>query len=101
MQTNNVYYSDRPDNVMVTANGSKAIVDFPINVTEIEMEDGAQYKAEIVYSILTVNTPNLKNRVEADYDAWLEIAMTPEPQKAELSDVIEAVNALTEMIIGE
>lgn len=100
MQTNNVYYSDRPDRVMVTTNGSRAIVEFPINVQEIETEDGTQYLAEKVYSLSTQSTDNLRERVVANYDAWLDIAKTVEPPKASVDDLVEAIDALTDIIIG-
>lgn len=100
MMTRNVYYAERPDRVIVTANGSKAVVELPVDVTEVETEDGVQYLADTVYCISTKNTPNLKERVEANYDAWVEIASVVEPQKATLDDAIEAINTLTDLVIG-
>ena len=100
MQTNGVYYADRPDRVMITTNGSNALVEFPINVQEIETEDGIQYFAEKVYSIKTQATDNLLGRVEANYDAWLDIAKIVEPPQTTVDDLVEAINALTDMVIG-
>lgn len=100
MMTKNVYFAEQPDRVIVTANGAKAVVELPVDVTEVETEDGVQYCANIVYSISTKNTPNLKERVEANYDAWLEVASVVEPQKATLDDAIEAINTLTDLVIG-
>lgn len=100
MMTKNVYFAEQPDRVIVTANGANAVVELPVDVTEVETEDGVQYCADIVYSISTKNTPNLKERVEANYDAWLEVASVVEPQKATLDDAIEAINTLTDLVIG-
>lgn len=100
MQTKNVYYSELPERVIVTDRGGKAIVEFPCDVTEVEKEDKVEYLAETVYYLETISTPNLKGRVEAEYEAWLNAAMKPSPQPANLSDVVEAINALTDIIIG-
>lgn len=100
MQTKNVYYSEQPDRVIVTERGDKAIVEFPCNVTAIENEARTDFLAETVYFLETMPTPNLKNRVEAEYDAWLEAAKTPAPQAVNLTDVVDAINALTEIVLG-
>lgn len=100
MMTKNVYFAEQPDRVIVTANGEKAVVELPVNVAEVETEDGVQYCADTVYSISTKNTPNLRERVEANYAAWLEVARVVEPQKATLDDAIEAINTLTDLVIG-
>ena len=100
MQTRNVYFSEQPNRVIVNAKGSKAIVEIPVNVTEVQTEEGAIWLAEIVYSFETMNTPNLIERVEANYDQWLEIAKKPEAQATNIEDIVEAINALTEIIIG-
>lgn len=100
MMTRNVYYAEQPDRVMVTAHGKTAIVELPVGITEVETEDGVQYRADIVYSISTRNTPGLKQRVEANYNSWLEVASVVEPQKATLDDAIEAINTLTDLVIG-
>lgn len=100
MQTRKVYYAERPDSVIVTAHGSKAVVELPVNISEVETEDGVQYLAEAVYYLATRNTPGLKERVEANYNAWLEVASEIEPEKATLDDAIEAINALTDLVLG-
>lgn len=100
MQTPNVYYSERPERVIVRANGDRAVIELPVNVTEVETEDGTQYLAEKVYSVETRNRDGLAATVEAHYDAWLERAKEVEPQVASLSDVIDALNALTDIILG-
>ena len=100
MQTRNVYYSQQPDRVIVNTRGSKAIVEIPVNVTEVETEDGKWWLAEVVYFFKTMNTPNLKERIENAYDTWLDLAKKPSPQTTELTDVVEALNALTEIVLG-
>lgn len=101
MLIRNVYYAEQPDEVIVTERGGKAIIEFPTDVSEIETEDGTQYKADVVYYIETAATPNLKGRVEAEFDAWLDLAKIPAVQPTTLDDVVEALNALTEIVIGE
>lgn len=96
MMIENVYYATQPDRVLVTAKGKRAIIEFPIGVSETE--EG--WVAETVYSIETMNTQNLEKRVNANYELWLELAKKPEPQTTELSDVVEAINALTEIVLG-
>lgn len=100
MQTKNVYYSNQPDRVIVTERGGKAIVEFPCDVTEITSEEKTEWLAETVYFIETMATPNLKARVEAEFEAWLEAAKEPTPQPTSLEDVVEALNVLTDIIIG-
>lgn len=100
MQTKNVYYSEQPDKVIITSNGKFAEVELPVNVTEIENEEGTQYVAETVYRTRTIAAPNLKERVLENYEQWLEKAKETEPQRTELSDVVEALNALTEIVLG-
>ena len=100
MLTRNVYYSEQPNRVIVYTSGDKAIVEFPLNVSEVETEEGTMWLAEEVYAVKTANTPNLVERVEANYDKWLDLAKQPEPQAPALGDVVEALNALTEIILG-
>ena len=101
MQIRNVYYAEPPENVIVNERGGKAVVEMPVNVIEIEEEDRHEWFAETVYYIETTATPNLKERVEAEYEDWLEVAKIPAPQPASISDVVDALNALTEIVIGE
>lgn len=105
MQTKNVHYLERPDSVIVTENGRKAMVEFPINVNEVEREiEGeifTEYIAETVYYLPTIAVPNLKERVLANYEAWLEQAMIPEPKETTIEDLVEVIDALTDIIIGE
>lgn len=100
MQTKNVIYPRRPNRFEIQSNGEKACVEFPLNVTEVETEDGTQYVAEVVYSVVTVATSDLEERVSSNFDAWLRKAKEPEMPQATLADVVEAVNMLQELIIG-
>lgn len=100
MQTRNVYYSQKPDEVIVYTAGDKAIIEIPTGISEVETEDGVQYIADVVYRVQTMNTANLEERVKKNLDAWIENAKETEPQKTELSDVVEALNALTEIVLG-
>lgn len=85
---------------MISHSGHKAVVEFPQNVTEIETEEGVQYLAEKVYSLVTEYTPDLESRISSDLEGWLNKAKEPEYKETSLADVIEAVNVLTDIIIG-
>ena len=103
MLTTNVHYSYQPDNVIVNRinNTYKAHIDMPVNIQEIEDEEGNISYVADVYSLETGYTANLKERVEANYNAWIEkAAETPIPQPT-IQDVIDAVNVLAEMIVGD
>lgn len=100
MQTKNVYYTQEPDRFAIRKNTENAVVEFPVNVREVEIEKQTYYLAETVYSIATMLTLDLEDRINADFEAWLEKAKQPETEKAELYDVIEALNTLAEIVIG-
>lgn len=100
MLTNDVYYAERPEDIIVTVRSGKALVEFPVNVSEVETEDGPQWIAGAVYSLETVASDGLKNRIEENYDAWLKKAKEAEPQAVSLSDVVDAINALTDIVLG-
>lgn len=100
MQTKNVYYAQPPEKVIVTANGNKAMVEIPVNISRIENEEQVLFMAETVYSVATANTSNLKERVMNNIDAWIEIAKKTEPQEVSMSDVVDAINALTDIVLG-
>lgn len=74
MQTKNVYFSEKPDRVIVRTAGKRAVIDFPVNVTEIEENDRTEWLAETVYHYRTTATPNLEERVNANYEDWLKLA---------------------------
>lgn len=103
MLTRNVYYSQRPDRVIVNRigeNGNTCRVDLPVNIEEVEAQEGeTQFKAD-VYSITAGYTANIAQRVEANYEAWLTVAKeVPQPEPT-IQDVIDAVNELTDLILG-
>lgn len=101
MLTRNVYYAERPESFSILHYGTKAVVSFPLNVSEIETEEGTQFLAEEVYTLETAYTPNLAERIEGNLEAWLERAKEVEPrQPITLDDVVEALNSLTEFVIG-
>ena len=102
MLTRNVFYSERPERVVVNriGNTSTCRVDLPTNIEEVETPDGGtQYKAD-VYSINAGYTANLAERVEANYDAWLTVAQEVPIPEPTIQDVIDAVNDLTDLILG-
>ena len=104
MLTKNVHYSEKPGKFMITTCGSVSVVEFPLDVTAVTIEEGEEKRkewiAESVYSLTTTTTPDLEKRVKKNYDAWLKKAQEIELQQPSLEDVIEAVNTLTDMILG-
>lgn len=97
----NVYYQSPPDKVVISEKGNNAVVEIPVNVVKVEKEDGDVWLAETVYYAITKNAKNLRDRVLRDFDAWLEIASAPEPEpQATVQDLVDYVDALTEMILG-
>lgn len=100
MQTKNVYYPYQPDRIIVESSENRALVQFPVNVTEVMVGEETNWLAETVYWFFTMPTSNLKERIEKSHDKWLELAKKPEPQVAGLNDVVEALNALTEIVLG-
>lgn len=101
MMIKNEHYGERPNKVIVRSNGKEAVVEFPLNVTETQTEDGSQWLAETVYSMRTKDRPDLEERIDANYAAWLEAAKNAvEPQAPNLTDVVDAINTLTDLILG-
>ena len=102
MLTRNVYFTERPENVIVTRFGNTYCcrIDLPVNIEEVETGEGeTQWKAD-VYSVEAGYTVDIKERVEENYDAWMEVAqavIAPEPT---IQDVVEAMNELTDLILG-
>ena len=100
MMTRNVHYSEQPELIIITSHGANAVIEFPINVERIVVTDGDgtdryEWVAEKVYSVRTVATEDLKERVEAYYSEWLELAKEPEKIDTTIDDLVEAINALT------
>lgn len=77
------------------------MVNFPADVVETKTDDGqTMWIAGTVYSMETMYTPNLADRIEADYDAWLELASEPVVGETTIADIVESINALTDIILG-
>lgn len=104
MIVKNVCYAQMPDEVIVKIHGDRAYVEMPVNVTESTYErDGEtviDYVAETVYFVTTKPTKNLAERVLADKEAWIEIAKQTAPIETTVADLVEAINALTEIVLG-
>ena len=121
MLIKDVTYNELPEPCEIRRAGGKAVIVFPTNIEEVTVEDISepevnsqgglpemgvqsstitQYIAHNVYQLETNWTPNLAQRVSDNYQAWLTKAKIPETKEATLADVIEAVNALTEVILG-
>lgn len=105
MVQTNVHYNEQPDNFEIRRAGSKAIIVFPTGVTSETVEDEGgevrtEYVASKVYLYETTYTPNLANRVAANFDRWLALAKVPETPKATIADLEEAINTLTDIILG-
>lgn len=99
MMTKNVYFSTRPDEVIVTVKGDRAIVEFPLEVSEVTTDDGVQWCAKRVYSLFTFARKNLKELIERNYEQWLNRAMqTVSADKVTLDDVASALVELADMI---
>lgn len=104
MLIRNVHYAEKPKKVVITTCGSVSVVEFPLDVQEVIIEgeeDRVEYVADSVYSLTTMNTANLRERIEGNYEEWLEKAKEVVTPKTSLEDVMEAVNALAEIVIGE
>lgn len=102
MLTRNVYYAERPDPVQVfrIGLGYTCRVDLPVNIREIQNDEGDTQFVADVYSVTAGYTPGIKERIEADYNGWLAVAKEiPAPQPT-IQDVIEAVNELADIILG-
>lgn len=100
MITYDVFYDKRPEEIEVRANGDSAVIEFPVNVTEVETEDGTQYHAEKVYAVKARYTENLIERVKANKKAWLAKAMEIEVPKTTVEDLVEAIDILTGIVLG-
>lgn len=103
MQTKNVFYATRPDEVIVTVKGGKALVEFPTDVTEVTGEEGTQWCARTVYSLITHARQNLKEVIERNYEAWLRVAQAVAPSEVKIStdDVATALIEIADMIAAQ
>ena len=74
-----------------------AKVSFAENAEEIISESGSRWVAD-VYDLITAYTPNIEERIESNYDAWMSHAKDIDAEKnaAEptLEDRVESIEAL-------
>lgn len=103
MLTKNVQFAERPENVMIcrVGNGFTCRIDFPVNIREVEMgeENEVQYLAD-VYSVNANYTEGMQERVENEFDFWFAKANEIEIPQPTIQDAIDAINALTEIVLG-
>lgn len=101
MLTKNVQFAKKPDKVMIRRiqNGYMCYVDLVENIREMKENEETNYIAD-VYSVQAGYTAGLKERVERDYEKWLMVAKDiPAPQPT-VTDIVDAINALAELVIG-
>lgn len=102
MLIKNVYYQEEPEKVEIRRYGRKATVVFATDIRkreETEEEDGG-YIAGKVYTIDVDYTKKLRSRVEENYDEWLLRAKKSETKETTLEDVVEALETLTDVVMG-
>lgn len=96
MLIKNVYYQEEPEPFEIRKHGKMATIVFP---TEVEQTDAGDYLAKKVYALDVCYTFNLQDRIESNFERWLERAKEPDAKEATLSDVIEAVNTLADIVL--
>lgn len=81
-------YAERPPRVTITDCGDTSTLTFAVNVTEVALPPqdndttiGCCYQAD-VYNLTVLNVHDLAARIERDYDAWLQAAMTEDMHNA-------------------
>ena len=69
------YYTERPERYEIkeAGDGMKTVC-FRLNIEETESPEGAQYSAD-EYILFVTGTPGLGERIELNFQAWLEKAM--------------------------
>ena len=73
-----------------------AKVSFAENAVEINTESGSRWEAD-VYELTTAYTPNIDERIESNYDAWIahakdvELELLPPPTIEERLEELETV----------
>lgn len=100
MLIRNVFYQERPDQFELRRHGMMATVVFPTDVAETETEEGTAYVAGKVYVLETGWTQGLEERIQGNFSKWLANAKKPEEQKTTLDDLVEAINTLTDIVMG-
>ncbi len=103
MLIKNVYYSQQPPQFEIRRSDRKAVVLFPTDVTRVpanEEDEEPGYLAENVYYLVTGWTENLESRILSDPSKWLKVAKIPTPVQTTIPDLEEAINTLTEIVLG-
>jgi len=77
-----------------------AKVSFAENAVEIKTETGSRWEAD-EYSLTTAYTPNIDERIESNYDAWLKRAKDVDYEvNAEKSQTLEDRLAKVETLVS-
>jgi hypothetical protein len=72
-------YAERPNAVKIDTSNGTAYVRLRENIAEIQTDEETHYSAD-EYTLATYDTPNLQQRVENNFAAWLSKAKeTPTP----------------------
>lgn len=101
MLIRNITYQERPAPFEIRKHGRMATVVFPMDVVEAEGPEGeAEYLARRVYVLETGWTQGLEERIQGDFSKWLANAKKPEDPKTTLDDLVEAINTLTDIVMG-
>lgn len=99
MMTKDTHFADEPQRFIITTADNMAHIEFPTNVREIETEERTEYVADVYY-MRTANRDGLHDEIKNNYEAWLARAMEEPMPKTSLEDVVDAVNALVDIVIG-
>lgn len=102
MLIRNVCYQEMPERFEVRRHGGKmATVLFPTEIIETEDPEGnTQYLAKKVYVLETGWTQGIEERISGRFDAWLAKAKEPQEAATTLDDLVEAINTLTDIVMG-
>ena len=102
MLTKGVQYAHEPERVNIRrhGNGYMCTVELAENVRQEQGADGDAVWIADVYSLDAGYTAGIRERVERDRESWLAIAREIPVPKPTIEDVVDALNALTEAVIG-
>jgi len=75
-----------------------AKVSFAENAVEIKTESGSRWEAD-VYELTTAYTPNIEERIESNYDAWLKHAKDVDYEKTASEPTLEERIASVEAVV--
>lgn len=99
-----VQFAENPPEVRVIpiGNGTHARVEISNNVyTDIDSEENTIYFADLYILENVKYTPNLENRILTQKESWMKKASITLPVNPTLQDAIDAINALTEIVLGD